>query len=75
MVFRVDNAAVHTLFCLLDFISTAFFSSKVNYDWFEFILKMDSNENRHNHVDYLIKAASLLPTENYAHKLLKSYYL
>lgn len=36
---------------------------------------MNSNENRLNSVDFLIKAASILPSKNYAHKLLKSYYL
>lgn len=36
---------------------------------------MDFNENRRNSVDYLMEAASLLPAQNYTHKLLKSYYL
>lgn len=36
---------------------------------------MDSDENRQNTVEYLIKAASLLPSENYHQKLLKSFYL
>ncbi|XP_055299579.1 uncharacterized protein LOC129567065 [Sitodiplosis mosellana] len=36
---------------------------------------MDSDENRRSNVNYLMKAASLLPSQNYAQKLLKSYYL
>lgn len=36
---------------------------------------MDPDENRHSNVDYLIEAANILPFGNYAHKLLKSYYL
>lgn len=33
------------------------------------------DKSRANSADFLIKAAGVLPTENYAQKLLKSYYL
>ncbi|XP_031617516.1 uncharacterized protein LOC116337244 [Contarinia nasturtii] len=36
---------------------------------------MDPDQNQRSNVNFLIKAASLLPNANFAHKLLKSYYL